>query len=278
MKYVPLLFILITIIYSQDIQTVTIITSDGSEIIGKIIEESDINYKIETISGIVMTIPKNIVSEIESYKGVIKEGKLYNPDPNKSIYIFSPSAFPIGKGNKYFRDFWIVFPSVNFGLSDVFSLQVGGIWLPGIDLEHIPLIGSIKASFYQKEKFSLASGLMYTKIADLGAGFIFTTSTYGDNFNHTSLSLGWGYGRFDNEWEIMDRPIVVIAGNYRLSQSFALVTENWILPELALDEIPLSLSMRFLGKKFSVDIGALIILAMLEEGLPIPLLNFTYHF
>ncbi|MEE8340910.1 MAG: hypothetical protein V3R52_02300 [Candidatus Neomarinimicrobiota bacterium] len=278
MKYIILLFTFVVFVFPQEAQTVTIITTDGFEIVGTIIEETDDEYQVETTSGIAMTIPKNIVAEIEAFSGLIKEGKLYNPDPNKSIYIFSPSAYPIGKGNKYFRDFWIVFPSMNFGLSDVFSLQLGGIWLPGIDLDHIPLIGSVKASLYQKEKLSLAGGLMYTKIADFGAGFIFATGTYGDNFNHTSFSLGWGYGNFDNKWEIMDRPIVVIAGNYRLSQSFALVTENWILPEFALDEIPLSLSMRFLGKKFSLDIGALIILTMLEEGLPIPILNFTYHF
>ena len=193
MKYVTLLFILIAFIYSQDAQIVTIITTDGSELIGKIIEESNIDYKIETISGVVMTIPKNIVTEIESYKGVIKEGKLYNPDPNKSIYIFSPSAFPIGKGNKYFRDFWVVFPSMNFGLSNAFSLQVGGIWVPGIKIDKIPLIASIKASIYQQKKLSLASGIMYTKFSNVGAGFVFATSTYGDNFNHTSLSLGWGY-------------------------------------------------------------------------------------
>jgi len=212
------------------------------------------------------------------FDGLVKEGKLYRTDPNKSMYIFSPSAFPIGKGNKYFRDFWILFPSMNFGLSDVFSLQVGGIWVPGIEVDKIPLIGSIKASIYQQGKLSLASGVMYTKIPNAGAGFVFATGTYGDNFNHTSLSLGWGYSKFDNEWNIMDRPIAVVAGNYRLSQSFALVTENWIFPELAFNEIPFSLSLRFLGKKLSVDIGAIIILDVLSEGMPIPIINFTYHF
>lgn len=278
MKYFVILFVLVSITFSQDTQIVIISLNDGSQITGSITSETEIDYNIETTSGIIMTIPKNIVTEIEIYKGVIKEGKLYNPDPNKSIYIFSPSAFPIGKGNKYFRDFWIIFPSMNFGLSDIFSLQVGGIWVPGISIDKIPLIGSIKASIYQKGKFSLASGIMYTKIPNAGAGFVFATGTFGDNFNHTSLSLGWGYSKFDNEWNIMDRPIAVIAGNYRLSQSFALVTENWIWPELAFNEIPFSLSLRFLGKKLSFDVGAVIILSLIEEGLPIPLINFTYHF
>ena len=277
-RYIILLFTFVIFTYSQETQTVTISLNDGSQITGSITSETEVDYTIETISGIVMTIPKNIVTEIETYKGVIKEGKLYNPDPNKSIYIFSPSAFPIGKGNKYFRDFWIIFPSMNFGLSDIFSLQIGGIWVPGISVDQIPLIGSIKASIFQQGKLSLASGVMYAKISDVGAGFVFATGTYGNNFNHTSLSLGWGYSKFENEWNFMDRPIAVIAGNYRLSQSFALVTENWIWPKLAFDEIPFSLSIRFLGKNISFDVGAVIILTLLEEGLPIPLINFTYHF
>ena len=278
MKYLAIFLFLFSFTFPQETQTITITTTDGSEIIGKIVEESDTEYQIETNSGIVMTIPKNIVTEVAKFKGVIKEGKLYNPDPNESIYIFSPSAFPVGKGNKYFRDFWILFPSMNFGLSDIFSLQVGGIWIPGIDIDKIPLIGSIKASIYQKGKLSLASGIMYTKAPGGGLGFLFGSGTYGDNYSHTTLSLGWGYGGFDNTWEIMDRPIVVIAGNYRISQSFALVTENWFIPELSLDVTPMSLSLRFLGKKLSVDVGAIFILSLLEEGVPIPLLNFTYHF
>ncbi len=278
MKYFILLFALIPFSYSQDTQPVTISLDDGSQITGSIKSETEIDYTIETISGIIMTIPKNIVTKFETYTGVIKKGKLYNPDPNKSIYIFSPSAFPIGKGNKYFRDFWIIFPSMNFGLSDIFSLQIGGIWVPGINIDQIPIIGSIKASIYQQGKLRLASGIMYTKFSDVGAGFVFGTGTYGDNFNHTSLSLGWGYYRSDNEWNFMDRPIAVIAGNYRLSQSFAFVTENWIWPEVAFDEILFSLSIRFLAKNISFDVGAIIILTLLEEGLPIPLINFTYHF
>jgi len=278
MKYIISLVFLLSFVYSQEIKTVTLSLNDGSYITGSITSETETDYTIETISGIVMTIPKNIVTEIETYKGIVKEGKLYNPDPNKSIYIFSPSAFPIGKGNKYFRDFWIIFPSMNFGLSDVFSLQVGGIWVPGISIDQIPLIGSIKASIYQQKKLSLATGIMYAKISDFGAGFVFATGTYGNNFNHTSLSLGWGYNKLENEWNFMDRPIVVIAGNYRLSQSFSLVTENWILPELAFNETPFSLSVRFLGKNISFDVGAVVILTLLEEGLPLPLINFTYHF
>ena len=61
MKYIMLLFVLISFAYSQEAQTVTIITTDGSEIIGNIIEESDTEYQIKTPAGLTVTIPKSAV-------------------------------------------------------------------------------------------------------------------------------------------------------------------------------------------------------------------------
>ncbi len=74
-KNIVLLFTLVFFAYSQDTQTVTISLNDGSQITGSITSETEVDYTVETISGIVMTIPKDIVTEIETYKGVIKEGK-----------------------------------------------------------------------------------------------------------------------------------------------------------------------------------------------------------
>ena len=110
-------------------------------------------------------------------------------------------------------------------------------------------------------------------------GFLFGTGTYGDQFNHLSVSLGWGFVQIDGESEIMDRPIIVLAANKRISSKFALVTENWIIPESSVDQVPISFALRFLGKQIAVDIGGIMSLSMLEEGLalPIPIINFAYH-
>ncbi|NHZ86337.1 MAG: hypothetical protein GWP19_10710 [Planctomycetia bacterium] len=283
MKYIMLLFVLISFAYSQEAQTVTIITTDGSEIIGKIIEESDIEYTIETPAGLTVTIPKSAVFKMTEFEGLVKEGKLYRADPNKSMYLFAPSAFPIEKGNKYCRDFCVFFPSLNYGVNDIVSLQAGFIWVPEIKLDQIPLVGSIKATVFQKDKISLAGGAMYVRIPDFeesgGGGFLFATGTYGDRFNHGSLLIGWGYGHYDGDWELMDRPIVVLAGNFRVSNTIAIVTENWFPPDLELGQFPFMVAGRFFGKRIAVDIGGIIILDLIKEGgLPIPLINFTYHF
>lgn len=282
MKYVISLIFLVSFIYSQEVHTVTIITTDGSEIIGKITEESDTEYKIETPAGLTVTIPKTAIFKMKEFDGLVKDGKLFRTDPNKSMYLFAPSAFPIETGNKYCRDFCVFFPSINYGMNDIISLQAGFIWVPGIGLQDIPLIGSIKATIFQKDKIGLAAGAMYVRVPDFeetgGGGFLFATGTYGDRFNHGSLLVGWGYGHYDGDWELMDRPIVVLAGNFRVSNTIAIVTENWFPPELEFSQFPFMVAARFFGKRIAVDIGGIIILDLIKEGLPIPIINFTYHF
>ena len=292
MKYIVLLFTFIIFAYSQDTQTVTIITTDGSEIIGEITEESDTEYKIETPAGLIVSVPKSAVFKMSEFEGLVKEGKLYRTDPNKSLYLFSPSAYPIGKSNKYCRDFCVLFPSFNYGFSDIFSAQAGFFWIPGLDIDKTPIIGSLKASVYNYNKIAFACGLMYVRFPTIkfdndegleekihiGGGFLFATGTYGDQLNHATLSIGWGFGRGEDEWEMMDKPIIVIAGNKRISQNISLVTENWIWPDLEIGYIPLSLSARFLGKRIATDIGIVFTLETIIRGLPIPIINFTYHF
>ena len=293
MKYFLPILIFLSLAYSQDSTTVAIITTDGTEIIGEIIEESDIEYQIETPAGLTVKVPKKSIYKMTQFKGIVKEGKLFRPDPNKSLYIFAPSAYPIGQGGKYCRDFCVFFPSINYGLTDILSAQAGIFWAPMVDIDKIPIIGSLKASLFQQDKIALAAGGMYIRFPTIdvddndgkqddirvGGGFLFGTATYGDHLNHASLSLGWGFAQGEGEWETMDRPIVVIAGNKRISQTLALVTENWFWPELDLKYVPLSLSVRFLGKRIATDIGLILNYELISEvQLPFPIINFTYHF
>jgi hypothetical protein len=260
---------------------VSIITSDGSEIVGYLILETEDKYSLKTPAGIEMDIPKSAVVRFSGFEGKIVEDKLFRPDPNKSMYLFSPSAFPIGKGGRYCRDFCVFFPSYNFGASDLFSIQLGFVWVPGVDIDQIPIVASGKYTLTQKEKTTLAAGIMYVRIPveeGFGAGFTFITGTYGDRYNHISLSLGWGFVEIESDWEFMDRPIIVLAGNKRISNKFALVGEGWFIPELDAEYTPLMFAVRFIGNAFAVDVGALFSLDSLSEAVPAPILNFTYHF
>ena len=262
-------------------QQVEIITRDGNEYIGEIVSENEQEIVLKTPSDITLTIPKNKILKRNEFSGKVVEGKLFRPDPNKSMYMFAPSAFPIGDQKSYCRDFCLFFPSYNSGFGDNISVQLGAFWFPGMMIEDMPLVGSVKISLPSFAKVQFAGGIMYIRFpgfddgTSMGMGFTFVTGTIGDNFTHASASLGWGYTRFEGDWEFMDDPILVLAGNYRMSDNFALVYEGWFLPDFEVDFQPMMGSLRFFGKRFSFDFGGLFFLDM--EGLPFPLINFTYY-
>ena len=293
-----ILLILPVFIFSQETNTdttlsrqmVEIITYDNNEYIGYLSSENDETITITTLDGINIMIPKaSIVKQAEFY-GKSEVGKILRADPNKSMYMFAPSAFPIGHQKSYCRDFCVVFPSYNRGFGDNISVQMGAFWFPGVPFDETPLVGSVKMSLPSIAKTQFAGGIMYVRLPGFGAtsrdksrdddenigmGFTFITGTIGDNFTHASASIGWGYSQVEGEWDFMDEPILVLAGNYRSSDRFALIYEGWFFPEAEIETQPMTGAIRFLGKRFSFDFGGIFIMEM--EGVPFPIINFTYY-
>ena len=281
-------FVFGVILWAADDQTdpdklVEIVTTDGIEYLGVIISENDTTITLEAPSGIKVTIPVTAIASRSDFEGDVKEGKIWRPDPNKSMYLFAPSAFPIDSGRAYCRDFCLFFPSYNFGVGDVVSIQLGAFWFPGMPLENTPLVASGKFSFINFEKIKMAAGFMYLTIPGIadegesfGTGFTFVTGTVGNRYSHLSGSVGWGFVQADGEWAFMERPILVVAGNQRTTNTTALVAELWLPPEMDFEMVPIMFAVRFFGRKISVDLGGLWTTNM-EGILPVPLINFTYQ-
>ena len=276
--------ILFNIILSNTntIQSIEITTSDGNIFIGTLIEEDEKLYRIVTNSGINIDVPKSSVKEVNYIELSSYEEGLYRPDPNKSMYLFAPSAHPIGDGNSYIRDFQVFFPSYNRGFKKNISIQAGALTFPFMPLKYVPVIVSAKYSFPKKNDIQFSTGALYMTAplnfeSSWATGITFANATIGDLFSHYSICVGWGYFRDERDFEFMENPIIVFAGNERLSDRTALVFEFWKFPDVEIQYSPLFISTRFIGRKFSVDIGAGSSLEWLQEGIPIPILNFTYH-
>lgn len=274
------LFIFSVVLYSQNNQLVEIETKDGNIFLGTIIEESDEGIILKTQDGIRISVPNSSIKNLSKIETTEVEGQVWRADPNKSMYLFAPSAFPIEKQKVYCRDFCLVFPSYNRGFGNNFSLQAGAFVFPGMQFDNIPIVLSGKFSLPELGPARLATGMMYISVpgqsTSFGAGFAFGSATIGNRFTHFTASLGWGYFRDENEWDFAEKPILVLASNIRVLNSFAVVAEYWLPPEV--DDptnLPIALSGRFIGRRFAVDIGGFFTKDM--EGIPLPLINFTYH-
>lgn len=274
------LFISSVVLYSQNNQLVEIETKDGNIFLGTIIKESDEGIILKTQDGIRISVPNSSIKNLSKIETTEVEGQVWRADPNKSMYLFAPSAFPIEKQKVYCRDFCLVFPSYNRGFGNNFSLQAGAFVFPGMQFDNIPIVLSGKFSLPEFGPARLATGMMYISVpgqsTSFGAGFAFGSATIGNRFTHFTASLGWGYFRDENEWDFAEKPILVLASNIRVLNSFAVVAEYWLPPEV--DDptnLPIALSGRFIGRRFAVDIGGFFTKDM--EGIPLPLINFTYH-
>ena len=266
--------------FSQENEMVEIETNDGNIFLGQIVEKSSLEYKLKTQDGIIISVPFESVKRLSKIETAEVDGQVWRADPNKSMYLFAPSAFPIENHKAYCRDFCLFFPSYNRGFGNNFSVQAGVFVFPGMPLDLVPIVISGKYSLPQTGPLRIAAGMMYVNFPgediSFGTGFAFGTATIGNKFTHFSTTVGWGYVRDEAEWSFAEEPILVFSGNTRISNSFALVAEYWLPPgEGDPTELPVAISARFIGRRIAVDIGGFFSKDM--EGIPMPLINFTYH-
>ena len=155
--------------------------------------------------------------------------------------------------------------------------------VPGIDLDEQVFFFAPKVGIIQKENFALATGIMVVRIpeVDVIPGIAYSVGTWGSRDDSLTLGLGWGWVRYEGDWEIMDTPVVMAGGEHRVSDGVKLLTENWWVPGVEeLDEHPvLSIGIRFFGEHLAADLGFFHVAGGETEGLPlIPWVDFVYNF
>jgi len=259
-------------------------TTDYKSYIGSIEKEFSDSTSIKTYNGDNYTFVNSEILFTFPFTGRVKNRRLQKKDPNSSFYLFSPSAFAIESGKLYCRDFCLFYPSINYGLANIVSAQAGLFWYPGMDYENTPFVGNLKLTAFETNIFSLAVGVTYVNLPVIqkeriySTGFAFITGTFGNRYNHVTVSAGLGYVQKESEWEQEDKPIIVAAGNLRLFNSISFITENWFFPDEKIDDSLISVALRFFGGQLAVDVGAIFTVNSIHEKVnPIPVINITYH-
>jgi hypothetical protein len=278
-----------TILYGQnhndDNNKLTVFkTTDYKSYIGTIEKQITDSISIKTYNNEIYTFSNSNILLKFPFMGRIKNGRLQKRDPNSSFYLFSPSAFAIENGKLYCRDFCLFYPSLNYGLANIVSAQAGLFWYPGMDYKNTPFVGNLKISAFETNIFSLAGGISYVNLPVIqkekiySTGYAFVTGTFGNRYNHASISAGWGYIQREDEWQREDKPIVIAAGNLRILDFMSIVMENWFFPDEKVEDSLLSVALRFFGRQIAVDIGATFTANSIQEKVdPIPVINITYH-
>ena len=257
---------------------VSISLTDGTQLEGTITQETETHILVETLSGLEIKVPRTSIVAIKKRHA----GAFSRPDPNYTRLMFAPTGRPLRRGDRYFFNHYVFFPGMAYGFTDRFGVAGGLSVIPGLGLGEQILSLAPKFGLYASGDVALSAGVLYMKVADEGAGgMAFVVGTKGSPDKSFTCGIGLGYIAEEGEdVDFAEHPVLLLGGNIRLSESMALVSENWLITggDFKFDQQPLGLALRFLGSKIAVDAGVIIIGEVIEEGFPIPWLSFVYNF
>ena len=251
-----------------------LLLTDGSEIVGTIVKEDSALVEFQSVSRIKMSVPRSQIKSIALVAGSVVGGEFRRSDPNYTRLFFAPTGRALKNGQGYFSAYEIFFPFIAVGVGDVVTLAGGISLLPGASSQIFYFAPKITPLHLQN--FDLSAGILYINAlgSDFsGGGIVYGVGTYGSSDHALTVGLGWGFAG----GEIANKPILLLGGEIRLSNSIKLISENWIPP--GTDLVVYSFGFRFFGENVAADLGFIRPSKMETSGFPfIPWLGFAYNF
>jgi hypothetical protein len=224
---------------------------NGSIYFGRILLMDSSRIVMETTIIPYIEIPVlQIKSAVVIDSSNFRNGVYWFPNPNPTRYLFGPSAINLKMGEGYYQNAYLLINSINYGLSNNFSLGFGFEFLTTMHGEPIYFI-SPKVGFQVDSFFHAGCGVLYLNLPDeMGnLGIVYGITTLGNKDKNITLGLGWGFvdGKFSQI------PTVTISGMTRIFKNIAFVSENWLTPNYRI----FSYGIRFFGENLAVDLAFL---------------------
>jgi hypothetical protein len=275
---------------------VTVILKDGGRLVGTIVAEDEAAITQKTGTGLELRLVRDAIASVEHGKRVDGGAGLPPADPNDTRLMFSPTGRPLGKGDGYVSNHYVIFPGFGYGLTKNLGIGGGFSTIPGVGFGEQVFYFTAQAGWRVSEKAAFSFGGAYAANPpgvddeDPAVAVAYGVTTFGRP--ERSLTLGVALAslreeeyRYDSDGFILgsttswqSEPIVIAGGSVRVARRLALVTENWLRVSEPLSESAYALSLRFFSDRISVDAGFVIVREAVAEGFPIPWLSFSYHF
>lgn len=245
-------------------------TDEGYEIRGVLDQILDSSIVLVTNYGEVKILKSRIEDiDIDDYVGEYRF-----PNPHMTRYFFGPSATQLKQGEGYYQNLLIVGNFVNVGITD--HISIGG------GFEFISLVNGSPIGFLTpkigteiSEHWSVSTGAFIVGGFDLFAGalpYAVTTYTHGES----SITAGVGlWTDFDEFYT--DEPAILISGTHRITNSLALLSENYIIVDSFRPYFFGIQGIRILSEKNAFDIG-IVFFDEFTDGIPLPYVGYARRF
>jgi hypothetical protein len=213
--------------------------------------------------------------------------------------MFAPTGRPLGKGNGYFSDHYVLFPGFAYGVTKNLTVSGGISAIPAVGISDQVFYVSASSGWTLGDKAAVAFGGFIAggpgdEVEDLGALTLFGVSTFGHSDRSLSVGLAaiatqeeeYSFGprgeylSTTRHWNFREAPVVMVGGSLRLARNISLISESWLFlgKDFDLSEQPFGFALRFFNGRMSADVGVVLVKEVLDEGFPVPWLSFSYHF
>lgn len=266
-----------------DTTMVRIETRDGNKYLGKILEVTAIELRVETNNVGIITLNRNDIVSIDEVKvSRIKGNVFWIDNPQATRHLWAPNGYGLKAGEGYYQNIWVLFNHFSVGITDNFSMGAGVIPLFLFFGGPTPVWVTPKFSIpVQENQFNIGIGGVFGTIVnvdDSGFGLLFSHFTFGNRDRNVTFGAGMGYA----DGEFGNAPAFSLAANIRTGPRGYLITENYYLGSLGSDGVIMSFGGRRIINRVGLDFGFILPLAFTNESGSgatfIPWLGFTAPF
>ncbi len=247
---------------------------DGSILYGRIVAADGERITIATESGARTEVSRSQIASVRASTSRLVNGERWTEDPNATRLFFGPTGRAIGRGTGYFAVYELLMPFLSYGITDRISISGGTPVIPG-------LIGELmyvapKVTVVSRPGVDLAAGVLafYVPEEDVSLGLFYGVSTFGSS--DKALTVGVGLPFITGGEDFVDRIVVMLGGEARMSQRTKFITENYFVPGES--GALVSGGVRFFGERLSADAGLGLAVGPDGGGCCLPIVNFVYSF
>jgi hypothetical protein len=207
-----------------------IITLDGNEFIGTIVEQDAQQIVLKTERFGIITIQKDNLRSINLIESeIIKDGTYWADHMQSTRHFWSPNGYGLKKGEAYYQNVWIFFNQFSVGVTD--NILIGGGLIPLFFFAGTatPMWITPKVSFpIVKDKVNVGAGGLFATVLgedDTNLGILYGTSTFGPR--DKNLTVGIGYGYANGQWA--DKPTFSLSFLSRVGRKGYFISENYLI-------------------------------------------------
>lgn len=252
--------------------------TDGSVLIGRIVEETADRLVVVTQGGSRVELDRSQVRSVTSARGRMVGGEFWNEDPNATRLFFAPTARAVPEGEGYFSVFQLLFPFVAYGATDRITLAGGTPVIPGAIARVLYLAPKVEVIRMPQASFAVGALALFAPEAfDQGSlGVVYGVGTFGGPDRAVTLGAGFPFIASGDNSDLADQPLMMLGGEQRLTRRTKLITENYFVPGTS--GAVLTGGVRFFGERLSADFGLGAATDGGSLGCCLPLVNFVYSF